>query len=235
MSPDAEPCNLQIYACVFSSSSRSAEFSNLIALAREPANDRTRYRAPNTDKPATFRRIHDASELFVGFAYECTSVLIADVAELIKGIETLSHPSSLDAVLAGWDAALLLVDPARIGPSAMSDLRDVLSGTLAPRLAVAAYDTTSDVLTLQLVRLLATGGQQPRSLARVLLGATRMAFYKLPPRWVWVWSQAMSAPHSWTVKRISVECGVSRRTLEREHQRCGLPTPAVMLGHSRRA
>jgi len=47
--------------------------------------------------------------------------------------------------------------------------------------------------------------------------------------------EAIQSPADWTVKRMAAEAGISRRGLERQLQRVGLPTPGrILLRHKNR-
>ncbi|MCU0616937.1 MAG: hypothetical protein MUD17_07650 [Gemmatimonadaceae bacterium] len=177
---------------------------------------------------ASLRSLHAA------FPYTCCVVLVVEwpllLAEL--SIETLSRvgfTSPIDArrimeCLAGWDGVLVVSDATDI-----AFMSAVLSSRLAPRLGLALFDEVGSTRwARELERVAAAASVLPP--ARPVVSAElQLAISRLPVTWQPTVHEALRNRDAWTVKRLSAECGVGRRTIERWFRKAGLVSPSVLL------
>jgi len=111
---------------------------------------------------------------------------------------------------------------------------DALSGTnLVPRVAFGLVRgselNVATLWSLQLGRLISNTTALPRRLpARIPIHAWEQ-LQGLPSAWQHVVHLALANPGDWDSDRIAAACCTTRRTLERQMRRLGLPSPAALL------
>ncbi len=182
------------------------------------------YGAPHTE-PVVLHA-DDLRALYTDYPYAACTALVVDLQcadEAFAKAGKSAPVGNLTGLLTGWDSGALLISPQRC-----EVIRDVLE-TSTFCFGIASADTIDPVaLAMTLLREWCAAARLPplpSSVSRAAFGALD----RLPAARRLIILHALRHPAEWSVKRLAMACGITRRTLERDFERCGLPAPGLLL------
>jgi len=174
------------------------------------------------------RHAIEPASLYTHFDYAARCCLVVDVSlaqAMVHFAPARGQVRTLLGLMAGWDCAVLLTSV-----SNTDALSTLWPSPIARRCAVVERDAASvEALRLALQHVWYQTIHLAPVNENVLEPEMEEALARLPVGFRFLLWQAIRDPGDWSVDRLAAAFGVTRRSLERQCRRWGLPSPSAML------